>query len=135
MAKAKKQDTAKLTYNGDLEQVTLGQYTLVRGEATEVDMDTAKRFADNPYFDATGVTADDPAASVATEDALAAERAAHSDEIAKMQADFAQQLKDNADALKKGWEEQHAADQAEIARLNGLLTPAEQQPAPQDGVH
>lgn len=137
MAKAqKKQATAKLTYNGDSESVSLndGQYVLPRGESVEVDEDTAKRFADNPFFEASGVTPDDPATGVAPEDALAAERAAHQAEIDKLNAEHADALKVQADSLKAGWEEQHAADQAEIARLNGLLNnpaPAAQADQPQ----
>lgn len=124
MAKAQKKPAAvKLTYTGDSDTVTLngGQYVLTRGEAAEVDADTAKRFADNPFFEAEGVEADDPASTVAPEDALAAERAAHQADIDKLNAEHADALKAQAEALKAGWEEQHAADQAEIARLNGLL--------------
>jgi hypothetical protein len=133
MAKAKKPATATLTYNGDLPSVMLndGQYVLPKGEAVEVDMDTAKRFADNPFFDASNVTTDDPATSVAPEDALAAERAAHAAELDQAKKDYAEQLQKATDSLKAGWEEQHAADQAEIARLNGLLNnPAPAQPQP-----
>lgn len=130
MAKAqKKAPTVKLTYTGDLDRATIGQYVLPRGEAVEVDPDTAKRFADNPYFEADGVAADDPAATVAPEDALAAERAQHAADLEQAKKEYAEQLQKATDSLKEGWEEQHAADQAEIARLNGLLNnPAPVQP-------
>lgn len=124
MAKAQKKPAqVKLTYTGDSDSVTLngGQYVLARGEAAEVDADTAKRFADNPFFEAEGVEAEDPASTVAPEDALAAERAAHAAELEQAKKDYADQLQKATDSLKAGWEEQHAADQAEIARLNGLL--------------
>lgn len=136
MAKAQKKPAqVKLTYTGDSDTVTLngGQYVLTRGEAAEVDAETAKRFADNPFFEAEGVEAEDPASTVAPEDALAAERATHAAELEQAKKDYADQLQKATESLKAGWEEQHAADQAEIARLNGLLNnpapAADQQPA------
>lgn len=129
MAKAKKAATATLTYQGDQEAIDYAGYHLPRGEAVEVDATVAKRFVDHPMFDVSGVSADAPATAVAPEDALEAERAAHAAEIAQMKADFAKQIEANAESLKAGWEEQHAADQAEIARLKALLNnPAPQQP-------
>lgn len=129
MAKAKKAPTATLTYQGDQEAIDYQGYHLPRGEAVEVDEAIAKKFVNHPMFDVSGVTADAPATAVAPEDALEAERAAHAAELEQAKKDYADQLQKATDSLKAGWEEQHAADQAEIARLNALLNnPAPAQP-------
>lgn len=121
MPKAKKQAQVRVTYNGDMEAIDYQGYHLPRGEAVEVDESVAKFLQGNDYFDVEGVTAEDPASTVAPEDALAAERAAHQADIEKLNAEHKAAMEAQAESLKAGWEEQHAADQAEIARLNGLL--------------
>jgi hypothetical protein len=112
---------ATLTYNGDQDVIEYKGYTLPRGEAVEVDQATAKRLANNPYFEVTGLPDENPAPT-SPDEALEAERARHAEELAAVKADFAKQTEETIASLKAGWEEQHKADQDEIARLNGLLT-------------
>lgn len=128
MAKAqKKQDTTTLTYTGDLDQVLLneGRYVLPRGEPVEVDAELAKRFADNPYFEAANVPAEDPASTVSADDALAAEREAHQAQLDKLAADHNSALTAQADSLKAGWQEQHDALVAENESLKAQLAAAQ----------
>lgn len=133
MAKAKKQAVAaKVTYNGDLDAIDYLGYRMKRGEAVEVDADTAKFLQGNDYFDVEGVDADDPASNVAPEDALAAERAAHQAEIDKLNAEHADALSKQAEALKAGWQEQHDALVAENEQLKAQIAGAQQEPPKQE---
>lgn len=133
MAKAKKQTPAKVTYIGDLESIDYQGYHLPRGEAVEVDEGVAKFLADNDYFNVEGVTPDDPASGVQPEDALAAERAAHQAEIDKLNAEHADALKAQADALRAGWQEQHDALVAERDALKAQLSGETQAPVESQG--
>ncbi len=110
-----------LTYKGDQESIEYRGYTLPRGEPVEVDLATAKRLAGNPYFEVEGLP-DENSTQTSPDEALEAERARHAEELVAVKADFAKQTEETIASLKAGWEEQHKADQDEIARLNGLLT-------------
>ncbi|MEX3972252.1 hypothetical protein [Paraburkholderia caribensis] len=118
MGKAKKQPQVKVTYNGDLDAIDYQGYHMPKGEPVEVDESFAKSLIGNDYFDVEGVEADDPASTVAPEDALAAERVKHQAEIDQLNAEHSKALQDQADSLKAGWQEQHDAMQAEIDQLN-----------------
>jgi hypothetical protein len=138
MPKAKKQAQVSVTYRGDLDAIEYQGYHLPRDEAVEVDEGVAKFLANNDYFDVEGVTPDEPASTVAPEDALAAERSAHQAEIDKLNAEHKAAMEAQADSLKAGWQEQHDALVAENEQLKAALAgdqaaaaavQADQQPA------
>lgn len=122
MAKAKKQQQqASVTYTGDQDSLNYAGYEFKRGEAVDVDEKTARFLRDNDYFEVSGLSAEDPASSVAPEDALAAERAAHQTEIDTLNAEHAKAMQDQADSLKAGWKEQYDELVAENEALKAQL--------------